>query len=211
MDAPCFEAGIDCPIKRVRQTGRPASAIHSHAGQNEKDHFIEVTYPVRAEKSEIGQYVYISRDITERILLQESIKASDERYRSLFNDALDMIHILDDAGRIIDANPVEMTTLGYTKQEFIGKHFSDITHPDDKDRTQSYFQKVLDGENIDIYETALLTKSGETIHVEVNAVLPSLQVLWLQWDAGYPFREKRYLAAQLGIRDKRCFLPKLSF
>jgi PAS domain S-box-containing protein len=171
MDAPCFDAAIDCPIKKVQQTGQPASVIHRHVDQNEKDRFIEVlTYPVGAKEGKTTQYVHVSRDITERKLLQESIKASDERYRSLFNDALDMIHIVDDDGRIIDANPAEITILGYTKEEFIGKHLCDITHPDYKDRTRSYFQKVLDGENLDIYETALLTKTGETIHVEVNAV-----------------------------------------
>lgn len=166
MDAPCINGDMDCPINKVKQTGQPASAVHQHV-----DQFIEVVaYPVYDKDGKMAQYVHVSRDITERILLQDSIRESNERYRSLFNDALDMIHILDDAGIIIDANPVEITTLGYTKKEFIGKHFSDITHPDDKDRTQSYFQKVLDGENIDIYETALLTKTGKTIHVEVNAV-----------------------------------------
>jgi PAS domain S-box-containing protein len=94
----------------------------------------------------------------------------NERYRSLFNDALDMIHIVDEKGRIIDANPAELATIGYTKKEFIGKHFGDIVHPDYKERTKSYFQKVLEGKNIDIYETALLTKTGETIHVEINSV-----------------------------------------
>jgi PAS domain S-box-containing protein len=95
---------------------------------------------------------------------------SNERYRSLFNDAMDMIHIVDEEGRIIDANPAELTTLGYTKEEYIGKHLSDIIHPDCLERTKTYFQMALGGENIDIYETALLTKSGETVHVEVNAV-----------------------------------------
>jgi PAS domain S-box-containing protein len=171
MDAPCFDAAIECPINKVKEGGQPAATVHKHLDRDEKDRFIEVvTYPVWDGDGKIAQYVHVSRDITESILLQESIRESDARYRSLFNDALDMIHIVDDDGRIIDANPAEIAILGYTREEFIGKHLSEIIHPDDKERTQSYFQKVLDGEEIDIYETALLTKSGETIHVEVNAV-----------------------------------------
>lgn len=95
---------------------------------------------------------------------------SNERYRSLFNDALDMIHIVDEEGRIIDANPAELVTMGYSKKEYIGMRFDDIVHPDYKERTRSYFQKIIEEKNIDIYETALLTKSGETVHVEVSAV-----------------------------------------
>ena len=171
MDMPCFHSGIDCPIKKVNQTGQAASAVQKHMDQNEKEQFLEVVaYPVCDKDGTIVQYVYASRDITERILLHESIKESDERYRSLFNDALDMIHIVDEEGRIMDANPAELTTMGYTKEEYIGKHLIDITHPDYIDGTKSYSQKVLEGRKIDIYETALLTKAGETIPVEVSAV-----------------------------------------
>lgn len=120
---------------------------------------------------EIGELAVAFNGMTSNLKkLHENIIVSNERYYSLFNDALDMIHIIDDDGRIIDANPAEIKILGYTKKEFIGKHLSDITHPDYKGPAQSYFQKVLNGEKLDIYETALLTKTGETIHVEVNAV-----------------------------------------
>lgn len=171
LDAPCYRSGIDCPIYKVNQTGQPASVIYKRVDHNKKERSFEVVaYPVCNQDDTIVQYVYVRRDITERLKLHESLKESNERYYSLFNDALDMIHIIDDDGKIIDANPAEIALLGYTREKFIGKHLSDITHPDYKDTAQSYFQKVLNGENIDIYETALLTKTGDTIHAEVNAV-----------------------------------------
>jgi two-component system sensor histidine kinase EvgS len=135
-------------------------------GRGNFDHVVHST-----STDEIGDLAAAFNDMTSNLKeLHESIKESNERYLSLFNDALDMIHILDDEGRIIDANPAEMTILGYTKEEFIGKGLSEITHPDYNETTQSYFQKVLAGEKVEIYETALLTKTGETIHVEVNAL-----------------------------------------
>jgi PAS domain S-box-containing protein len=135
-------------------------------GHGDLDHVVH-----SVSNDEIGDLAAAFNGMTSNLKkLHKNIKKSNERYNSLFNDALDMIHIVDDDGIIIDANPAEMTILGYTKEEFIGKHLCDITHPDHKETTQSYFQKVLDGETIDIYETALLTKTGETVHVEVNAV-----------------------------------------
>jgi PAS domain S-box-containing protein len=135
-------------------------------GRGNLDHVVH-----SASTDEIGDLAAAFNSMTSNLKeLHEGIKESNERYLSLFNDALDMIHILDDEGRIIDANPAEMTILGYTKEEFIGKDLSEITHPDYNETTQSYFQKVLAGEKVEIYETALLTKTGETIHVEVNAL-----------------------------------------
>ncbi len=125
-----------------------------------------------SKRKRVEKQLRMAKDELE-IRVQERTAAlveSNEKYRSLFNDALDMIHIVDEEGRIIDANPAELATMGYAREEYMGKHLSDIIHPDYKKKTQSYFQKVLKGENIDIYETALLTRTGETVHVEVSAV-----------------------------------------
>ena len=94
-----------------------------------------------------------------------------DRYRSLFNDALDMIHIVDQKGRIIDANPIEIKTLGYTRDEFIGKYLPEIFHPDYKNITLKNLREVLEkGKEVRFLETAFITKQGEKINVEVNAI-----------------------------------------
>lgn len=163
---PCSCVGIECPISQVNETCQPATVIHQH-----NDIFNEITvYPVLNKSGDFVQYVHVTRDISERMRLHENIKRSEDRYRSLFNDALDMIHIVDDNGVIVDANPAELHTLGYTQKEYIGKQFSEVIHPDYVEQTKSYFQKVLSGETVDIYETVLITKAGDSVEVEVNAV-----------------------------------------
>jgi len=105
---------------------------------------------------------------------EEGLIESEKKYRGLFNDALDMIHIVDKEGRIIDANPAELKTLGYTRQEYLGKPLIEIVHPEYVAITREKLEKVLEGEIIDKYETALVTKDGEKVDVEV-AVVPQIE------------------------------------
>lgn len=73
-------------------------------------------------------------DITQKKLAEEAVKASEIRYRRLFEAAKDGILILDGiSGKIIDVNPFLIELLGYLHKEFIGKElwelglFKDVT------------------------------------------------------------------------------------
>jgi PAS domain S-box-containing protein len=58
---------------------------------------------------------------------QEALQASELRYRRLFESAKDGILILDaDSGQIIDVNPFLIETLGFSKEEFVGKELWEI-------------------------------------------------------------------------------------
>jgi len=106
----------------------------------------------------------------EREETEAKLRESEEKYRSLFNEALDMIHIVDAKGRIIDANPSELKTMGYTKEEYFGKPLLEVVHPADQSTTRKALDSVLKGGEIRAYQTALFTKEGKKVEVEVNAV-----------------------------------------
>ena len=103
-------------------------------------------------------------------LAYEMISRSEAKYRSLFNDALDMIHIVDHNGIILDANPIEFKKLGYTKEEFFGKTLMEIVHPAFREKTGQALGQVMEGVEVQNYETVLLVKDGDSLDVEVNAV-----------------------------------------
>lgn len=128
-------------------------------------------------KTHIGlrhMQIHLENLVTERTSeLQDAyadLCKSEIKYRGLFNDALDMIDIIDQSGRIIDANPVELQTLGYLREEYIGKPLLDIIHPDCAEQVEKILAAVFRGKDIHNYETALITKNGEQINVEVNMV-----------------------------------------
>jgi two-component system cell cycle sensor histidine kinase/response regulator CckA len=69
------------------------------------------------------------RDITERKRAEHAQRISDERYLALFEYNPDGILIADTRSYYVDANPSMCRMLGYTREELIGLHASDIVAP----------------------------------------------------------------------------------
>jgi PAS domain S-box-containing protein len=135
--------------------------------QDEKgvEHWISVTKIPRFSKDgEIIGSMGISRDITE-------LKKSEERYRNLFETAIDPIVILDKEGTFIDINEQVTKTLGYDKNELIGKKFDEveILTKDSLNQSLESFSKLMQGKAIPIYEVKVVTRNGEIIPAEINA------------------------------------------
>jgi PAS domain S-box-containing protein len=121
-------------------------------------------------KAKDGLELRVAERTVELREANRALKKSEQKYRGLFNDALDMIHIVDADGRIVDANKIELETMGYTKEEYLGKPLLEIVHPDCRNITKKVFEQVMRGKDVRSYETALITKKGEKIAVEVSAV-----------------------------------------
>ena len=60
-------------------------------------------------------------DITERMTLEQAVRESEKKYRTLFEESKDMVFIVDAAGRMSDINPAGTELLGYTKEELLAK------------------------------------------------------------------------------------------
>ncbi|MGN7613442.1 PAS domain S-box protein, partial [Magnetococcales bacterium HHB-1] len=137
-----------------------------------KDHR-KIPYLFSGTRVHIGHQQYLSGtglDITDLKAAEQARNASEAQYKQLFTDALDMIHIVDMDGNIIDANPIHLTTLGYEREEFLNQHLLNIIHPDYRTVATERLKQVLNGEPVIGYQTALLTRTGESVHIEMNAV-----------------------------------------
>jgi len=125
----------------------------------------------RLQKNAAGEPVEIIGSCMDISATKQAVKECKQcglRYRSLFEDALDMIHIVDADGRIVDANRAELTTMGYSRDAYIGKPLSDFVLPECRDASMASLKAVFTGD-VAQYETSLRTKHGERIDVEVYA------------------------------------------
>lgn len=76
------------------------------------------------------------------------LKNNESRYRYLFENANDPIFELDLKGNFSNINNIGIKLTGYSKKEFIGKHFSKIVYPQDLPIALEVFQQLLKGNEV---------------------------------------------------------------
>jgi len=106
-------------------------------------------------------------DITERREAQTAMRASEIRYRRLFEAARDGILILDpDTRKITDANPFMTELLGYPHKELLGKELWEIGLLKDEKASQAAFRELRKKHFIRYENLPLQTKKGQRHEVE---------------------------------------------
>jgi PAS domain S-box-containing protein len=69
------------------------------------------------------------RDVTEQRQAEQALRKSEERFRTLFENAAEAVVINDEQGHFLDANEQACAKLGYTKEELLGMTASQIDTP----------------------------------------------------------------------------------
>ena len=108
-----------------------------------------------------------SSDGSESNLNQDGLRASEIRYRRLFEAARDGILILDAVSlRITDVNPFMTELLGYSRDEFIGKELWEIGLFKDKEASQGAFRELQTEGYLRYEDLPLQTTQGNIREVE---------------------------------------------
>jgi PAS domain S-box-containing protein/putative nucleotidyltransferase with HDIG domain len=92
----------------------------------------------------------------------QKIKENEERFRSLSENAPDIIYTLGINGEFTYINPAIETILGYRPEEIIGKYFIDIVRKEDVHRSIKAFKKVRDRQQTIKEETGILLHKDGT-------------------------------------------------
>ncbi len=110
-------------------------------------------------------------DITDRLEANRRFRESEDRFRSIFENASDGIMIADMKTRMnIEANDAICNMLGYTREELLELNVSDL-HPEaDVPMVIDVFERQFRGEISLANELPMLRKDGTVIYVDVNSV-----------------------------------------
>jgi PAS domain S-box-containing protein len=104
---------------------------------------------------------------TDRKRIADALRASETRYRRLFETAKDGILILDaDTGSITDVNPFLLDLLGYSHAELLGKRLWEIGTFRDIAASRDAFRKLQEKKYIRYEDLPLETKGRRRRHVE---------------------------------------------
>ncbi|MBD3181039.1 MEKHLA domain-containing protein [Candidatus Poribacteria bacterium] len=102
-------------------------------------------------------------DISERKKAEEKLIQSEEKYRTIFELSPEAIVLIDKNGCILDVNKRLDDWLGYHSEEIVGKGIIKLPFLTDTSKsivTQKFSQRMT-GQEIEPYELAFITKSGD--------------------------------------------------
>ena len=98
---------------------------------------------------------------------EQVIRASEVRYRRLFETAQDGILILDGGtGQVMDANPFMIDLLGYSQEEFLGKKLWEIGPFKGVGASKITFAELQHADRVRYEGLSLETKHGQSVEVE---------------------------------------------
>jgi len=101
---------------------------------------------------------------SEAVLLE-----SEQQYRSLVENAQDIIFSVSPDGLLTSLNPAFEKLTGWSNTDLLGKHFQSIVHPDDLPLALDVFQRLRDGRVPDTWELRIRTSSGDYLIGEFSA------------------------------------------
>jgi PAS domain S-box-containing protein len=118
------------------------------------------TDPVTSKKFITGTI----RDVTERKGADETIRESEEKFRSLAEQSPNMIFI-NKEGRIVYANKKCEEITGYKREEFYCPDFNflNLIAPQSLELIKKYFKEHMGGREVPPYEYTIINKAGERI------------------------------------------------
>lgn len=107
----------------------------------------------------------------ERRNLMESLKESNDRFRSLLENTSDWIWESDRNGRYTYSSPRVENLIGFSAEETVDKTIVDFVRPDMAEPCRESYRQLLDaGKPFKGFEVTCLGKNGQTVVLENNAV-----------------------------------------
>lgn len=101
---------------------------------------------------------------------EEALRASEEKYRGLFENSTDFIYTLDLKGNFTDVNKAAEHLTGYTKAELLGMNFKDYTPKDDHERILQAFNRTFNtGKPLQDFPLEVAVKDGVKKYFETSA------------------------------------------
>ena len=157
-------------MERILREGATSGTMHvvTRSGEHR---LLEYYNSLRTEGVAAPIVRGIARDITETRRGEQALRASEERYRELFENSKDAFYVHDINGVYTSVNRAAEKLSGYSREQIVGKHFSEFMTAEDARHVQRQLQKKLESAGETTYEIEMITKKGKHVAVEISSRL----------------------------------------
>lgn len=98
-----------------------------------------------------------------------TMRESEQRYRNLIEIVPDVVFTLSPDGVVTSLNPAFERVTGWSREEWLGKHFGPYIHPGDLPFAEGIFQRVLQEEAPLVFQLRVQARSGKYLIHELAA------------------------------------------
>ena len=116
------------------------------------------------------------------------MRESEERYRTLVENASDIVFRTDNAGRFTFVNPAALRVTGYEEEELIGKHYPTFICPDMREEAMNFFGRQF-------------VKGIPNTYSEYPVIVKDGREIWLGQNTQLIFQDGKVMAFQAVARD----------
>ena len=168
---------LDEEAKILEQLKRGERVDHFETIRVRKDgSLLDISLTISPVKDADGRIVgasKVARDITERKQVEAALRSREQELADFFDNAALGLHWIGPDGIILRVNQAELTLLGYTRDEYVGRRIAEF-HAD-QHVIEDILQRLHAGEELHDYEARLVCKDGTIKHVLIDS-----NVLWEQ-------------------------------
>lgn len=141
--------------------------IHIQTNKGERKIVTQTIFAIRSTRGyRLGALIL---DITERKHMEEALRASEEKYRTLVEMAEDVILLTDINGKHLYRNTAYFTSLGFEPGEEVDLDGYARVHPDDRSHLQTVLYDLLSTGN-SVYEYRVQHKDGHWITRQTKVI-----------------------------------------
>jgi len=99
--------------------------------------------PVFDQSDRLTNFVGIQRDISKRKKTEETLRESEEKFRSIVETTSEWIWAFDSQGNCSYSNPALETILGYVPEEVLGKSFLPLMHEEEREKIRQLMPTLI--------------------------------------------------------------------
>ncbi|MBN1968284.1 MAG: PAS domain S-box protein [Candidatus Delongbacteria bacterium] len=156
--------------KTVISTGKILKKEEVLFKDEEEVHFLSIKFPLRDVNNNIYGICGISTNISDRKIIEQKLRESEERYRLLFETSQEGIMVGQNF-KVVYFNPVIPIITGYSPEELYDMNFLDLVHKDDVKTVYDNYNKRISGNVIEQkYRIRIIMKDGTISWIAISGV-----------------------------------------